>query len=55
MEISKNLKGKIKDTEVDVNFVSGTGREHMALIGALLKSGTGIRLKVLTKEGIEEV
>ncbi|MBS3143945.1 hypothetical protein J4446_03680 [Candidatus Woesearchaeota archaeon] len=54
-EIIKNLKGKIKDTEVDVNFVSGTGREHMALIGALLKSGTGIRLKVLTKEGIEEV
>jgi hypothetical protein len=53
--IVTSLKGKIKDTEVDVNFVSGTGREHMALMGALLKLGVGIRLKVLTKEGIEEI
>ncbi|MBS3150501.1 hypothetical protein J4425_01695 [Candidatus Woesearchaeota archaeon] len=53
--IVNNLKGKIKDTEVDVNFISGTGREHMALIGALLKLGVGIRLKALTKEGIEEI
>jgi len=54
-DILKNLKGKIKDPEVDVNFISGTGREHMALIGALLKLGVGIRLKALTKEGIEEI
>lgn len=54
-DILKNLKGKINDTEVDVNFISGTGREHMALIAALLKLGIGIRLKALTKEGIEEI
>ena len=54
-EIIQNLKSKIKDSEVDVNFISGTGREHMALIAALLKIGVGIRLKVLTKEGIEEI
>jgi len=54
-EIIKNLKGKIKDTEVDVNTISGTGREHMALIAALMKLGIGIRLKALTKEGIEEI
>ena len=54
-DIIKNLKGKIKDTEVDVNFISGTGREHMALMAALLKLGIGIRLKALTKEGVEEI
>ena len=54
-DILKNLKGRIKDVEVDVNFVSGTGREHMALMSALLKLGTGIRLKALTKEGVEEI
>lgn len=54
-DIFKNLKEKIKDTEVDVNFVSGTGKEHMALMAALLKLGIGIKLKVLTKKGIEEL
>jgi len=53
--ILKNLKEKIKDTEVDVNFISGTGREHMALMSALLKLGVGIRLRALTKEGVEEI
>ena len=51
----KNLKGKIKDPEIDINFISGTGREHMALMSALLKLGVGIRLKALTKEGAEEI
>ncbi|QQG39043.1 MAG: hypothetical protein HYS32_01115 [Candidatus Woesearchaeota archaeon] len=53
--ITKELKGKIKDTEVGVNLVSGTGKEHMAIISALLKLGLGIRLMALTKDGIEEV
>lgn len=54
-DIMSNIKDKIKDTEVDVNFVSGTGKEHMALMAALLKIGIGIRLKALTKEGIKEL
>ena len=54
-DIIKNLKGKIKDNEVDVNFISGTGREHMALISALLRLGVGIRLMALTKEGVKEI
>ena len=54
-DIMNNIKDKIKDTEVDVNFVSGTGKEHMALMAALLKLGVGIRLKALTKEGIKEL
>lgn len=54
-EIQTQLKEKIKDTEVEVNFISGTGREHMALVSALLKLGIGIRLIALTKDGIEEI
>ena len=56
-EIYKTLKEKIKsdETEVALNLASGTGKEHMALLSALLKLGIGIRLMALTKEGIEEI
>ncbi len=53
--IKEALKDKITGTEVAINLISGTGREHMALISALLKLGKGIRLFALTKEGIEEI
>ena len=54
-EIQERLKEKINGSEVAVNFISGTGKEHMALMSALLKLGVGIRLTALTKEGVEEV
>lgn len=54
-DMIKNLKDKIKGTEVAVNIISGTGREHMALIAALLKLGVGFRLIALTKDGVEEI
>jgi len=54
-EMIERLKGKIKDTEVAINFISGSGREHMALMAALLKLGLGIRLIALTKDGVEEI
>ena len=54
-EILKSLKGKIKSQEVAVNVISGTGREHMALVAALLKLGVGFRLVALTKDGVEEI
>ena len=34
--IKKQLEGKIKSFEVAVNFVSGEGKEHMALVAALI-------------------
>ena len=54
-EIYTKLKENIKDTEVSINFISGSGKEHMALISAVLKLGVGIRLVALTKDGIEEI
>lgn len=54
-EIKSILKEKIKDPEIALNIISGTGKEHTALISALLKLGTGIRFIALTKDGIEEI
>jgi len=54
-EIQTKLKDSIKDTEVFLNIVSGTGKEHMALISSLLKLGLGINLVAITKDGIEEL
>lgn len=54
-DIFRNLNGKIDDFEVAVNFVSGSGKEHMALMSAVLKLGLGVRLVALTKEGIREL
>ena len=54
-DIKKGLRGKISDLEVDLNIVSGSGKEHMAILSALLKLGVGVRLMAVTKEGIREL
>ena len=51
-ELGKKLKGKIKGTEVALSIASGDGKEHMALISALLSQPVGIRFTALTKDGI---
>jgi len=54
-DIKTQLKDKITGLEVGVNFISGSGKEHMALMSALQQLGVGLRLVALTKEGIKEV
>jgi len=54
-DIKKKLEGKLNDTEVAVNIVSGDGKEHTALISALLQSGVGIKLVAVTKDGVKEL
>lgn len=54
-DISKKLKGKINGTEVALSIASGNGKEHMALISALLKFPVGVRFAALTREGVVEV
>lgn len=51
-ELLEKLKPKIDGTEVALSIASGEGKEHMALISALLSIPTGIRFTALTKEGI---
>ena len=54
-DIQKGLTGKITDLEVALNLVSGNGKEHMAILSALLKLGVGVRLMAVTKEGVREL
>ncbi len=51
-EFSKKLKGKLDGTEVALSIASGDGKEHMALISALINLPVGIRFAALTKEGV---
>ena len=54
-DIRKGLNGKIADLEVALNIVSGNGKEHMAILSALLKLGVGVRLMAVTKDGVREL
>ena len=51
-EFQQKLKGKISGTEVALSIASGEGKEHMALISALINLPVGIRFAALTKEGV---
>jgi len=51
-EFLEKLKGKINGTEVALSIASGDGKEHMALISALLSLPVGIRFAALTKDGV---
>jgi len=51
-EFMKKLRGKIDGTEVALSIASGDGKEHMALISALINLPVGIRFAALTKDGV---
>ena len=51
-EFSQKLKGKFSGTEVALSIASGNGKEHMALISALINLPVGIRFAALTREGV---
>ena len=54
-ELVEKLKGKIKGIEVALSIASGSGKEHMALIAALLNIPVGIKFVALTKDGVIEL
>lgn len=51
-EFKEKLKGKINGTEVALTIASGDGKQHMALISALINLPVGIRFAALTREGV---
>lgn len=51
-EFSKKLKGKFQGMEVALSIASGDGKEHMALVSALINLPVGVRFAALTKEGV---
>lgn len=60
VELKEDMMNKLRekvsgDFEVAVSLASGNGKEHMALISALLCLPVGIRLVVFTKKGVEYI
>lgn len=51
-ELAQKLQGKINGTEVALSIASGDGKQHMALISALINLPVGIRFAALTKDGV---
>jgi len=48
----KKLKDKFENMEVATSIASGNGKEHMALVSALINIPMGIRFVALTKQGV---
>jgi len=53
--IYKKLQNQIGFNDIAVNFISGTGKEHMALLSALIKLGIGIRFVVSENKSLIEL
>jgi hypothetical protein len=54
-EIYNSLKPRIKWLEVAINLTSGTGKEHMAILSALIKMGVGFRQVVWENNYLKEI
>jgi len=53
-ELREKLKKEIsKEFEVALSLASGSGKEHMSLISALINLPVGVKLVVYTKDGIK--
>lgn len=52
--IKNQLKNQISDFEVALSLASGTGKEHMAVLKAVMELGLNFRL-VSTKNGLLDV
>ncbi len=51
-EVIKNtIKESLPDEEIIVSLISGSGKEHMALVAALKEANKSFKVVVLTGEG----
>ncbi|MBI3333883.1 hypothetical protein HYZ97_00135 [Candidatus Pacearchaeota archaeon] len=58
IDMKEQIRDKLKpllsgDFEVSLSLASGNGKEHMALLSALLNIPVGVKIVVFTKEGIQ--
>lgn len=53
-EIDTALRGKLSG-DVAINFSSGTGSEHMALLAALIRQGVGLRMVLPGEKDLVEL
>jgi len=47
------IKEQLPEGDIAVNLASGTGKEHMALIVAIMKSGKKLEIVTLTGDGLK--
>src|SRR3989344_5004796 len=52
-QIKNQLKERITDFEVALNLVSGSGKEHMAILEAVLQLGLNFRLIAVNRNNVE--
>ena len=52
-ELKKQLQGKITDFEVGLNLVSGSGKEHLAVLETVLELGLNFRLITINNGQVE--
>lgn len=58
VSLKEEMKSKLqkvlnKEFEVALSIASGTGKEHMAIISALLSIPVGVKIVAYTKNGVE--
>lgn len=49
--IKNEIKDKLPDGEIVVSLISGSGKEHTALLAALKEAGKDFKLIILTGDG----
>ncbi len=54
-QIKESLSGKLDDFEIALNIDSGNGKEHMALISALIQLGMSIRFVTVENNCLIEI
>ena len=52
-QIKKQLHGKVSDFEVGINLISGSGKEHMVVLEAVLELGLNFRLITVNNGQVE--
>ena len=58
IDLKEDIQNKLskvigKEFEIALSIASGNGKEHMALISALLSIPVGVRLVAFTKDGVK--
>lgn len=54
-ELKKALGSQISDFEIALNFASGSGKEHMAILEAVLELGLSFRIVTINQNGQMDV
>ena len=54
-DITNQLKDKVNGPQVALNFISGTGKEHKALLCALIELGVGIKVVTIENNQLIEL